>query len=169
MPDDRYQVQFTWEGQTKFGIVEEFTAEAKAAKAAGELIIEDATRAVRYRVRDDAQVIDIRLGIPLYDRATNQVVPGNDYERHVAREFELVQQRSREAGPCLVPGKWFALLVGDGPAFYVVTKVGKKTARIEWRSFQADRWVDLHFGYGGTFPRSMIEQLIVANERLAPL
>lgn len=48
-------------------------------------------------------------------------------------------------------GALFTLPVGDGSAWYVVTKVFKKNCEVEWRGFGPDRYVDHHFGYGGRF------------------
>jgi hypothetical protein len=57
-------------------------------------------------------------------------------------------------------GKLFALPVGDGHAFYVVTKVNKKTVDIEWRGFSSDRWTDFTLGEGGREKRELIERLV---------
>ena len=58
------------------------------------------------------------------------------------------------------PGKLFSVGVGDGCAFYVVTRVTKKTATVEWRGYHMDRWYDQVLGGGGTFPIDCIEPLV---------
>ena len=38
---------------------------------------------------------------------------------------------------------------GDGYAIYIITKVNKKSVKIEWINY-GDGWVDKRCGYGGT-------------------
>jgi hypothetical protein len=56
--------------------------------------------------------------------------------------------------------------VGDGYAFYLVTKVNPRTCDVEWRGFSPDRWTDQVLGYGGRFPRERIEPLVARESAL---
>jgi hypothetical protein len=163
MPD-RYQVRFKWGAETKYGEVDSFSDEAKP----GELIINDATTAQRYRVKDDNNVVDIPLDWSnrKYNPKTGGMEGGSEYDQHVDAEYKKAKNVSAAAGPGVKVGKLFSTPVGDGCAFYIVTKVNKKTCKVEWRSFQGDRYIDRHFGYGATVPISQVETFIGFEEAM---
>lgn len=97
------------------------------------------------------------------------MVPGDDYERYVHTEYEQALERSRQVGKGLKPGKLFQIGVADGLAWYVVTKVNRKTVHVEWRSFQGDRYFDHWLAYGGIFVKDRIEPLVKRMDALDEL
>ena len=147
----RYQVMFKWKGDLRFGIVEEWSDEAKKAKLAGELLIEDAVLPARYRVKDDSNVVDIEMDMGHYNHQTQQWEGGDEYSQYVHTEEKKAQDVSDALPEGVHVGKMFQVGVGDGYAYYVVTKVMRTNCQVEWRGFSGDRYVDRMFGYGGTF------------------
>ena len=80
-----------------------------------------------------------------------------EYDRYINDVYKEHMRVSEEAGEGIHKGKMFSVGVADGCAFYVITKVNKKSVRIEWRGFHPDNWVDQTLGYGGSFPTHCIE------------
>jgi len=133
----RYKVKFQWQGETKYGIVvDDYNDEVPE----GYLLVEDGVTSQRYIVEDNKSVIDILFS-----------VGGSEYDKFVNTEFEKTLKISDGLPEGLVVGKLFSIGVADGKAWYLVTKVNKKTCHIEWRGFCSDRYFDRHFGYGGKF------------------
>jgi hypothetical protein len=56
------------------------------------------------------------------------------------------------------PGALFSVGVGDGSADYVVTKVTKTKAHVEWVGICGDDYYDHHFGGGGVFPLADVQR-----------
>jgi len=138
---DRYQVKFEHQGRTFYAIWEK-----KAEMLPGHSIVADAVLPRSYIV-EDSKLVDIPF-------------PKNfgegEYDKFVEAEFKKAEELS-DSVMGLKVGKLFNTPVADGCAFYVITKVNFRAVKIEWRGFQGDRWIDQHFGHGGTFPSSMIE------------
>jgi len=82
---------------------------------------------------------------------------GTEYDRYINDALKEHRRKSDEAGEGLVKDKMFTVPVADGCAYYVVTKVNKKTCNIEWRGFCLDQWHDGTLGWGGSFPIHCIE------------
>ena len=102
------------------------------------------------------------LGSPSFYRRDLGISWGIDeYHDYVALQQLLHELRAskNESGKIEV-GDLFAVGVADGAAHYCVTKVFKRTCRVEWRGFCLDRWHDHHFGWGGTFPIADIERYV---------
>ena len=169
MPRDLYQVKFVAVGgKIVYGIVDHYSDEAKAAAKRGNAIIEDAVLPVRYE-EDEKLLVDIPMEMGRYDFESDTFQDCDEYRQHVQDQFKLAQEASDKAGKGLAVGKLFQLGVGDGYAHYVVVKVNKKTVKVEWRGFCADRWTDRWLGYGGTFDRQRIEQFVTSQEALDDL
>jgi hypothetical protein len=152
---------FTWYGihQKSHSRALEFWTQQKA------LLIEDA-------ITGKLQAIPIRdfvvEPIPMYrngdfnyqtDKQTGMPL-NNEYDQFVNEKYIEAMERSDKAGKGLAVGKMFSVCVADGRAYYVVIKVNKKTCRVEWQGFGLDRYVDQVLGYGGTFPKHVIERQI---------
>ena len=86
--------------------------------------------------------------------------PPDEYTQYVEESYQIAKGRSDSLPDGLHPGKLFRVPKGDGYAWYVVTKVNKKTVDIEWRGYSLDRWVDDRFGYGGREKRETIEMFV---------
>ena len=142
---DRYQVRFTTElGETRYGIVDRWSAEARELARENRLLIADAITPATHVV-EEADVTDIDLD-PSHRGE-------NEYHRYVETEFRKAQSISDALPEGMHAGSLFCLPAGDGRAWYLVTKVNKRTCRIEWRGFSPDRWTDAVLGWGGLCPR----------------
>jgi hypothetical protein len=154
----RYHVKFQWKGKTRFGIVER-TGEAEEAAKQGFLIIADAVTPERFKVNDDATVVDIpEHRCPRWDWRTGRCIEGSEFDMYLDDQHlraEKADKQAREDAARwpmgVYPGALFGVGVADGTAWYVVKSVGKTTCRIEWRGFCPDRYIHLMFGYGGSF------------------
>ena len=150
---DWYQIKYRprnefgiGEGAWRYGIVDQYSDDAKRLWKSGELVVEDAVLPKRWRLI--VQSFEIR---PL------RITIHGEYDKFVEREYKKAYAHSKRTR-CLV-GKLFTIGVGDGCAFYVVTAVKKNKAQVEWRSFQGDRWVDNRvYGYGGWFPKATVRE-----------
>ena len=92
------------------------------------------------------------------------------WEKEFDANFEKAMAESRALPKGLVPGKLLRIGVADGYAWYQVVKVNKKTVRIKWRKdLCCDEYQYYGWGVGGSFPISLIEPLILGEERLAEL
>lgn len=139
---EHYQVKFTDTlGNVYYGIVDGYSQEARDAKAEGYLLIEDAILPIRYKAKE-SNVTDIKLDFN----------PDNEYESYIQTELQKAQELSDSLPDGVHKGSLFSVGVADGAAYYVVTKVNKKTCTIEWRGFGGDRYYDHYFRSGGKFP-----------------
>lgn len=149
----RYQVKFQRNGKTIFGIVRYASSSDKdvqAAKARGEVIVDDAVYPVSYSVKE-SDLTDIKSEFGSFDPKTREFVGGDELRQHVQAELKKAVEANEAVTDGVGVGSMFRVGVADGYASYVVTKVNKKTCKVEWRGFGADRYTDHHFGYGGTF------------------
>lgn len=156
---DHYQVKFEREDQTIFGICETYHEDAKSAAARGEVIVSDAVLPVQYEVRED-QIVDIPIELGRCNRKTDEYEGGDEYRNYVAAQFKIAKQLSDSLPGGVQVGALFGVGVADGIAWYVVTKVGKRTCRVEWRGFCIDRYYDHHFGSGGSFPIAEVARYV---------
>lgn len=157
---DRYQVKFKVKDQIIYGIYRDPKLSPRTPPAApGMAIVDDAILPASYQVKE-TDLIDVPFGKNFGD---------DEYHKFVEAVFEQARKRAADLPEGLHAGKLFTTSVGDGCAYYVIAKVNKKTVKIEWRGFSADRWIDRQFGWGGDFPRHMIERLVKANDFWASL
>lgn len=151
---DLYQVKCREKGTTNpwcYGIVDQYSKEAKKTwKVNGNIIVEDAITSDRHQLSLKIwEIVPIEFGRP----------GANEYDEFVNAQFDKTYNASLKVKKGLV-GKMIKMGVGDGHAFYVVTKETAKTATIDWRGFSMDRWVDRVLRWGGTFPKKMIANLV---------
>lgn len=156
---DHYQVKFNRDGKTFYGVVQNFSDAAEDAAKRGELIVEDAVLPTAYRVKE-SDVTDIEMEMGRLDMATHRWLDQDEYHTYVQDELEKAENLSDSLGDGVKAGKLFGTHVGDGTAWYVVTKVNKKTCKVEWRGFCPDRWVDQWLGYTKTVPIADIERMV---------
>jgi len=84
--------------------------------------------------------------------------------------FSAEMKKSKESGEGLQKGKIFEIGVADGYAYYEVTKVYKTKVHIKCRlDLCPDKWTAYPFGEGGSFPRYMVEDLIIGQEKWAKI
>lgn len=139
-----YQVKWTDKtGKVKYGIHREYDEKAGAFAKKGLAIVDDAILPECYLV-------------PIKDLIEIPCIWQGEFHLFVEAEEKKATEASDKLKGC-VPGKLFGVGVGDGSAWYIVTKVNKKTVKIEWRGFCPDRYVDRRFGMGGSFPKDQVE------------
>ncbi len=138
-----YQVKWTTaDGVTHYGVNRQAYGNSasdktvKAHNAAGNLVVDDA-------------ILPIAHIVPIKD-ATECVSDGIDGEYYTYVDNAIIEatEKSDSLKGTIVPGKLFQIGVADGSAHYIITKVGTKTADVEWRGFSLDRYVDQRLGYG---------------------
>lgn len=146
---DLYQVKW-FAGFWRYGIVDRWGDESKQCyETAEQVIVEDAITPARH-------VISVNALVPI----AMTYRPPDEYTAFVEEQYQIAKGRSDSLPEGLHPGKLFRVPAGDGYAWYVVTKVNKKTVDIEWRGYSLDRWVDARFGYGGREKRDVIEMFV---------
>lgn len=150
---DHYQVKFNRGGKLTYGIVNNYGKEAKKLAKKGQLIVADAILPVSYVVKE-ADITDIPM---------STTFAPDEYTQYVDDEYQKSQVLS-DSLKGLAVGKLFAVGVADGSAFYIVTGVGKgPNCKIEWRSFQGDRYHDQVLGLGGSFSKTIIKRFVESN------
>lgn len=155
---DLYQVKW-FQGSWRYGIVDRWSdASIQYYEDGQQVIVDDATTLDRYVLN-----VDCLTAIP------STWNPLDEYHTHIESERARAQALSDSLPPGAQKGKLFRVPAGDGYAYYVITKVNKKTVDIEWRGYSADRWVDFRFGAGGRENRETIERLVAANAGLQQL
>jgi hypothetical protein len=158
-----YQVKYPWPGklpeserehqQWQYGIV---VNDSRQPKIEGMVLVADAILPMTRWQR----VVDV-IKLPL--------AFGSEYDQYVESELQRASAESDAAGEGLQVRSLFNVGVADGRAWYVVTRVTKRTATVEWRGFCLDRYTDSVLGWGGTFPRHTIERLVLSCQALARL
>lgn len=145
---DFYRVKLWHKGEKemyRFGIMDQYDEEAKKAWKKRQLIIEDAVFPRHYRVNvDEMEIQEIKD------------FPPTEYDEFVENHYAQAKETSNKVKG-IGTGKLFGVGVGDGTAWYVITRVTKTNVTIEWRGYCGDRWTDRTLGWGGTFPRRCIE------------
>ena len=133
-----------------YGVVDRFSpASIQYYEEERCVIVDDAITPDRYVLNVDA-LTDIQ----------STFNPLDEYHQYLEDEYHKAKDFAESRPDGLHVGKLLSVPVGDGCAFYVVTKVNKKTVDIEWRGFSPDRWIDFRFGMGGREKRDVIEALV---------
>lgn len=157
----RYQVRWKdSEGNWKYGIYRE--------EQNGEAQVDDAVLPIYHDV-PVAQLEDVECVLGTYNRQTGEFEGGDLFIQHVQEEHRKAREVDEALGDEFAPGRLFSVGVADGKAFYVVTKVNKRSCDVEWRGFGLDRYTDAVLGWGGRFPREQIERLCGAARGLRNL
>lgn len=143
----RYKVKWTENGITRYGIYRD--PRHSPASAEGLVRVDDLIEGVYHEV-PEADLVDVPRGTP-------ETRYRDEADLWVEAQLAEAEARS-DAIDGLGVGKMFTVGVADGCAFYVVTKVNKKTVDVEWRGYHPDRWTDQMMGFGGRFPRENIER-----------
>lgn len=147
---DLYQVKWFQNGCWHYGIVDRWSpASIQYYEDGQQVLINDAITAYQHLIN-----VDALTEIP----ATYN--PPDEYARYVENAYLIAKGISDSLPDGVQKGKLFRVPKGDGYAWYVVTKVNKKTVDIEWRGYCLDCWVDDRFGYGGREKRETIEMFV---------
>jgi hypothetical protein len=138
--------------QWQYGIVEQYSAEAKKLwRQKKVLIIEDAILPIDFPIQ--LSVFEV-VAIPL----TMDNFKTSDYAKYVDAEFKKAMKKHNSSKTLV--GKMFSMGVGDGCAYYVITKASKTKVNVEWRGFSADRYHDQFLSGGGSFAINQVQHLI---------
>jgi hypothetical protein len=111
-------------------------------------------------IAPESELEEIKMELGADEKGLTAYV--DEWHQYVDNEFEKARKNAPDE---FGVGSMLSLGVGDGQAWYVVTKVNKKTCQIEWRGFGYDRYVDQFLGYGGRFDVDRIKPLV--QRRLA--
>jgi len=145
-----YQVKWTQNGKVCYGIHEQYGVHK--SKREGYATVSDAILGTLHELPIES-LTEIQCS---WD-------PPDEFQQFVESEYQKAVKLSDSLSG-LQPGKLFSVGVADGCAYYVVTKVNKRSVKVEWRGFQGDRYTDQVLGYGGSFPRDTIERIVLAEE-----
>jgi len=134
----RYQVKWTDKGgNVRYGIYrsEYFFSKGEKRPKAGRAWVDDAILPVCHDLSEKV-LTDVVLEF------------NGEYDKYVEGQYEEALRVSDGLKGRVSVGSLFGIGVADGGAFYVVTRVGKKTCDVEWRGYGGDRYTDHYFGWG---------------------
>jgi len=167
-----YRIKFwpkTNKKDVRFAKLERYHSEAEKHWAEGNLLVSDAITGNLYLVPFAAiDFEDQPLGWEERDPET-YMSTDTEYDRYINDAYKEQAILSDKAGKGLQVNKMFRTHVADGFANYVVTKVNKKTCKIEWRNFGADEYYDQILGFGGSFPIDIIRGQVEREEAMRSL
>jgi hypothetical protein len=158
---DHYQVK--WKGED--GVVHYGIYRCPTKKKPGMCNVDDAVMPYYHEV-PIKDLVDIAHGMPVFVQGKLGGQPGDEFAKFVNDSYEAADKLSRSLPEGILVGKLFSVGVGDGSAWYVVTKVGKTTAKVEWRGFCPDRYTDQVIGIGGSFPMATLRRMGVGRKPL---
>lgn len=165
MTDFRYQVKWT----DKSGAVHYGIYQRPYKGKAGYSEVDDAVMPY-YHVAPTKDLVDIEPKMGHYDfklgANAEVLIGGDEYHQFVNQKYVEAKKLSDSLGEGILVGKLFSVGVADGSAWYVVTKVGKSTAKVEWRGFCPDRYTDQVIGIGGSFPLATLKRMGVGHKSL---
>lgn len=140
MNDIPYEVRYTYDGETRYGVVDQYDDEAEEAIARGKWVVSDDILPQR-TVLDPNQCTAID-----WDDQGKKEWEEASYNEAMKKAEALPDDR-------LCVGHIFSIGVADGHATYLVTKLTKTRATVEWRGWHnGDRYIDHYFGWGRSCP-----------------
>jgi len=148
----RYAVKWQDGDVVRYGVVYD-----KAVN--GVVTVYDAVLPVSYEVRESI-LVDIEMKMGRYDFKTGEWSGQDEFHAFITSEHKKAVELSDSLPEGVFVGKAFSVGVGDGSAWYVVTKVGKRKCSVEWRGFCPDRYFAPVLGSGGSFAISSIRPMI---------
>jgi hypothetical protein len=151
---NHYQVKFMSPTEMIYGTVNSYPSEEEKKQIPqGCVIVEDAILPKSYYVPEN-KLIDI----PLHPYPS-------EYDTWVDKQSMSAIEVSDKLGTGVKIGKLFHIGVADGRAYYIITKVNKKTCVVEWRGYyNMDRYIDHYFGWGRTAPIKDVEGYVGYND-----
>jgi len=168
---DHYQVKFRVKGKRtwRYGIFSRWGPDFEELWKKGQAGIADAILPKSYLIKyDETEIVDIPHTPPDYDKETGTFIPTNEFTKYIDQEHEKAKIKALNSET--LKNKMFKVGVADGYACYIVTKVNKKTVRVEWRGFAGgDRYTDQMMGWECTVDKSRVEQMVKREEGLKAL
>lgn len=163
---DLYRAKFSYKHNpraVRFGIVEHYAEDAKKYWEDKKLLVADAITGHLFLVQfdnPDLVVEDQPLKWGKNDPETRMPID-TEYDRLINDAYKEACKKHKAAGKGVKVGKLCSVGVADGCAMYVITKVNKKTCKVEWRAFGGgDNYVDRRWGYEATVPLDDAEMYI---------
>ena len=147
-----YRVRFNHKGTRHYGTVYPYGKKAEQFAKENKFMVEDAIFPTTWIIKEP-DMIDVPLGRGKDD----------EYETYVDREFQKARELSESLTGC-VPGKLVHFRVADGYAYYVIARVTKQYAYLDWRGFCLDRYTEPILGWGGKLSKKQCEAFIRVDE-----
>jgi hypothetical protein len=151
----RHEVKWTRGGKTFYGVV--FHQDNPDAR--GRVEVADAVLPKTYLVAEK-DLVDIEFNVGRYDMKTHEWVDQDEFHTYITQQCKAAEALSDSLPDGVHVGSLFSVGVGDGAAYYVVSKVGKRNCTVEWRGFCPDRYTAPVIGWGGSFPLHSIEPYV---------
>ncbi len=140
MRDIPYEVRYERNGEVRYGVVEDYTDEAEKAIKQGKYLVSDCILPGGF-ILPQAACTPIK-----WDDKGKEAWEKASYEAAMEQCNSLPDNH-------LCVGHIFSIGVADGAATYLVTKVTKKWATVEWRGWHnGDRYTDHYFGWSRRCP-----------------
>lgn len=136
-----------------YGRVVHYGKEAKEAESRNMVLVEHTVLPQSFEI-NPAELTPVD---PDYKTAERKNIAGYFFGYSECSDYASLSQILHDIRNSLLPkdklrvGHTFSVGVGDGYAYYVVTKVAKVNCTVEWRGFCPDNYRDGFFGFGGTF------------------
>jgi hypothetical protein len=141
------------EGSIRYGVISAFEDSSKEEWNRGNVIVCDAITPASFILPNDENVNEI---------SKEPVDPKNpwknEFDLYVEKDLEIAENAQESLKPGIVKGRIITVQVGDGYAYYIVTKVNKTTCTLEWRGWSPDRWKSQLFGFGGSYRISDVKK-----------
>jgi hypothetical protein len=153
-----YRVRFDHRGERRYGVVDNYSQDAKEVMADEKFLVNDAILPKSWVVKE-SDIIDVPFAKDHKE---------DEFDNYVTREMNKALEISKNINGCAV-GKILRFSVADGYAFYIVVKLTKRLAHLEWRGFCLDRYTESVLGYEGTISRERCEILVGTEESFEKL
>ena len=166
----RYHCRFKWEDQTRYGIIDQYSPEAKELAKKNGVLIACAVGPQCFSI-PESDVTDLDdKDCGHWDEQADIFWGGGEVSDFIALCQLAANIREKQLeGEKLQVGHQFSIGVADGAAHYVVVKVMQKNCDLEWRGWCPDRYRDHHFGWGGRFPIADVQRYVTFGNGLGRL
>jgi hypothetical protein len=159
---DHYQVKYeAAKLGIQYGIANMYGEEFEKYAKRGQVLVDHAVFPTM-AVLPEAQLTDLKMDYRGPTKSAGGFMNGlGEYHDYVTLQHVIHQIRhDRLPSDQVAAGHLFAVGVGDGAAYYCVTKAGQTSCQIEWRGFCLDRWFARPWGFGGKFRTQDVAAMI---------
>ena len=114
------------------------------------------------------ELLDYNNVEPVYDFAQQETA--SDSLPNIMKRQEALQGEIDELAKAhnTILGRQIKFPMADSYAYYIITKVNKKTVEITWVKY-CDAWQDSRAGYSSNLDREFAEKQVKGQDRLAEL
>jgi hypothetical protein len=159
---DHYQVKYEHsELGVQYGIANIYGEAFQKYARRGQILVDHAVFPTM-AVVPESQLTDLETDYSSRGKAVVGFMYGlGEYHDYVTLQHVVHQIRHDQLpSDKVTAGHLFSVGVGDGAAYYCVTRAGKTTCRVEWRGFCLDRWFARPWGFGGKFRTQDVAAMI---------